>query len=137
MSDRTGVPFQTFFATSILGGVNGVALPLNNAEWALLTSFAFNFIATATVGTRTLSFTLKDAAGNIIYQVPNGLLAITASQNVQVNIGANLPFNFSGLTGNCPLPANLCVPPNSTITVQDTAHIDNNDTVSGQMLASY
>lgn len=112
---------------------NGVTLTTNPAtiQWVVLDSIYFQYVASATVGTRTILLVIKDAIGNILWETPiaTGLVA-SATLNgmfaggVQVANAVGPPIQTFG-----PLPFEFPLPPGATITVEDTASINTGDTV--------
>src|SRR5215469_4147839 len=134
MSARLGNPQLITAAAAALGVAAGRTISLGNgAQWALLLSLVLTYVVSATAGNRIVILTIKDAAGNIVWQNwNNGAVNITAGAAAKL-IAPVWQSNSSG-GGGVPqdayfLPDQMAIPPNSTLTVQDLANIDVNDTV--------
>lgn len=109
-----------------------LTLPFGISQWCALLSLAFVWVASATVGNRTISVLIKDGSGNVIWQTT---LATTLVASTTLNgfLGQAVPIsNNAGppITFYAPIPMDLPIPPGATIEVIDTGSISVTDTCS-------
>lgn len=139
MSARLGNPLQPSGIAPVAAVTpNGRVLTFPTAAVALASIFAV-WTASATVGNRTIQILIKDAAGNILLRLP-AFTAVTAAQSVNlIALNASSFQNFAGppLAQTMPLPADMPLPPGSTVTVVDTSNVDPTDTCSIAVSASF
>jgi len=96
------------------------------------------WVASGTVGNRTVQMLVKDAAGNILLRLPLNV-AITAGQTVNivsVNGASIANFATTPLIQTLPLPADMPLGDGGSVTFVDTANIDPTDTCSIQCMVS-
>jgi hypothetical protein len=96
------------------------------------------WVATATVGSRTVQVQVKDGSGNICLRLPLNA-AITASQTVNIvaSTGVSIAnFATTPIIQTVPIPFDMPIPDAGSITVVDTANIDPTDQVSIAVLLS-
>jgi hypothetical protein len=152
MSARLGQPTEINVATGALAASTRFAtvpssLPTtgqganaaNQGQWFALVAFFATYVASATVGNRSLSLVIKDAAGNILWQALQGT-AVTAGQTVNfIAGGGSGPAAVTGppITQTLQLPVDFPVPPGGTIGLLDGAAISNADTVAINVVGTY
>jgi hypothetical protein len=115
-----------------LGGASGRTLQLNNWGPALLAAVYVQFVATATVGNRLPTMSVKDPAGNIFWgsETP---AAVAASTTIRFAFGAGIQTAApvaSGFFTAVSLADQMVLPPGSQLTFFDSAAIDSNDNVA-------
>jgi len=111
MSQRLGTPGSQVVA-SVAPTAAGAVMTFGNA--VVLASIAAVWVASATIGNRTVQVQVKDASGNILLRLPS-VANIVASSTVNLEAGAGLTM---------PLPVDMPIVAGGSITVVDTANID-------------
>lgn len=136
MSARLGNPQEQVIVGAALGASTGRVIPFNNTGWLIFVSGCFLYTASATAGSRQVSFDFRDSAGSLLFRAATQA-AITTTQAARINLGAMTSSSITApLVQNVSTPDGMSLPPNSTLTVVDTANIDTNDTVGGAMVTS-
>jgi hypothetical protein len=135
MSARLGTPVEANRAAIVVTAVtsptgNAGVLTLPTAQWCLLVSLFFQWVASASAGTRTISVLVKDSANNVLWQttLATGLVAATTLNGY---IGGAVPLsNNAGppITFYSPIPLEFPIPPGCVVEVIDTAAISTADT---------
>jgi hypothetical protein len=123
MSQRLGTPGSQVVA-SVAPTAAGAVMTFGNA--VVLASIAAVWVASATIGNRTVQVQVKDASGNILLRLPS-VANIVASSTVNLEAGAGLTIqNFAGppIVQTMPLPVDMPIVAGGSITVVDTANID-------------
>lgn len=143
MSQRLGTPQQALRAVAVVAAVtnpagNGAILTLPISQWCLLLSVFFQWVASASAGTRLISVIVKDTANNIIWQsqVATGLIAGTTLNGY---LGGAVPnSNAAGppITYYAPIPFDFPIPTGCVVEVIDTASISVLDTCSISAIVS-
>jgi len=136
MSARLGTPNSQIVAAGN-STASGRVITFGNA--VAVSSLVAVWVATATVGSRTVQVQVKDAAGNVCLRLPL-LNAITAGQTVNIVGVAGQPianFATTPIIQTVPLGFDMPIPSGGSITVVDTANIDATDQVSIACLFSY
>jgi hypothetical protein len=163
MSVRIGNPQQTNFAATVLGGSDGISIPINNSGWALLLSVLVTYTATNTAGNRQVVIDITDPLDNVIWRA-KGTAFVTAGQVVTFALGGRVQDSIelrvlqqvvasglnvldeldalrSDIDANSPplmqvlsLPEGFSIPVSAAVEVLDFNGVDNNDTVSATIV---
>lgn len=135
MSARLGTPGSQVVAS---GAVTANGRVITFAKAVVVASLVGVWVASATVGNRTVQMLVKDSSGNILLRLPLNA-AITAGQTVNIVSvnGANIAnFATTPIIQTLPLPADMPMVDGGSITLVDTANIDPTDTCSIQCMLS-
>jgi len=135
MSARLGTPTEANRATAAVVAVtnptgNAGILALPTPQWCLLVSLQFIWVASATVGNRTISVLVKDSANNPLWQTTPAT-ALVAATTLNGYVGGAVPLsNNAGppITFYSPIPFEFPIPPGVVVEVIDTAAISTGDT---------
>lgn len=128
---------QTYPGTSIvvvsglqtLGSAGGRAISLPAGPASALISVRVSFVTTATAGNRVLALQAKDAAANILFEIPISA-NVAASLTTIITWAAGAPNFSSGTRQVANIPVGLVLPAGSSIQIFDTANIDVADTIA-------
>lgn len=129
MSGRLGAPFSQV-APAAASGASGRVMTFTQAV-ALCSIYAV-WVSTATLTNRAVQIQIKDASGNLLLALP-AFVGIPPSQTtnlIAINGAAFTSFTGPPIGQTMPLAVDAAIPAGGSITVIDTAHVDNADTCS-------
>ena len=142
MSGLLGSYQQVTKPATPTGGANGINFPLGNTGWAKLVSLVATIVTSATAGNRIPVLQIFDVNNNLIWASAQGG-NIAASITTSLIYGAGVSA-FSVSAGGvklpaqqAPLPIDFAIPPNSSITLVDAAHISATDTFALNAILCY
>ena len=143
MSQRLGFPVEALQASAVVVAVtnptaNAGVLVLPISQWCLLVSLQFQWVASATLGSRIISVLVKDSLNNVLWQTPPAT-ALVPSTTLNGSVGGGVPStNAAGppITYTAPIPFDFPIPPGCTVEVIDTAAITITDTCSISAIVS-
>jgi hypothetical protein len=136
MSARLGSPVSIPLPA---GAVTAAGRVMTFTQAIALASIGAVWVASATIGNRTIQLQIKDAAGNICLRLPlSAAIVASATVNIMAVNGSTFA-NFAGppIVQTLPLGIDMPIPANGSITVVDTANVDPADTCSIVALGSY
>ena len=136
MTQRLGLPATQNVAVGAVTA-SGRVMTFQNA--VTVSSIIAVWVATATIGNRTVQVQIKDSAGNIYLRLPLAAAIVASATANIVAVSGQAIANFAGppIVQTVPLPFDMPLPAGATITVVDTANIDATDTCSINCLFSY
>ena len=123
MSARLGLPGS---ATVAAAAPTSTGRAITFAKAVAVASVVAVWVASATVGNRTVQVQVKDAGGNVLLRLPLNA-AITAGQTVNIVATSAVTianFATTPLIQTVPIPFDLPIVDGGSITFVDTANID-------------
>ena len=137
MSNRLGTPTSQILAS---GAITAAGRVMSFGKAVALASAVGVYVASATVGNRTVQVQIKDSAGNVCLRLPLNA-AITAGQTVNIVASSGVTianFATTPIIQTVPIPIDCPIPDGGSITIVDTANIDGaGDTVAINALLSF
>jgi hypothetical protein len=121
MSARPGQVQETIVAAVALGTNQfSRVMALSNGSYAVITAIIITWVTNvAPAGARVPQVQIKDASGNLLWQM-NTATTIPAASSALIQIGNAGTASTTPLVIFLQIPVELTVPPFSTITVTDT-----------------
>lgn len=117
-----------------IGAGRGVAIALNNENWARVTAVAFDWVCDATVGNRAPCLELRDSQGNVLAAGHTGS-AVTAGSTTHFMGGPGMPETGANFARSfLPFPDNLPLPPGAYVCIIDADNIGGTaDTIAARV----